>query len=165
MILSKKTREEPDILGAVTAGLIIILIAALLVAIPYLLPSIITFFLDLVWIEVTLGIWWWTPSTPAAHLIVYNAIYIFFIGTLIINFVVLVLRVIFRDSYRRQIESIGGIVMSAGVTWAAYNFNNTYILTQAFAVFCGWFIVFIGISIIISSFGNWLVSYYRKPSH
>ena len=160
--MSKKTREDPDILGAVTAGLIIILIAVLLVVIPNLLPSIITFFLDLVWIEVALGIGWWTPSTPAAHVVVYNAIYVFFIGTLIINIVVLILRVIFRDSYRRQIESVGGIIMSAGVTWAAYNFTQTYALTQAFAVFCGWFIVFVGVSIIISSLGNWFVLYYGR---
>ena len=161
MILSKK-REDPDILGAVTAGLIFILIAVLLVTIPTLFPSIINFLVDLVWTEVAPLFWWWAPATPAAHLLVYNAIYIFFIGTLVINFVVLILRVIFRDSYRRLFESVGGIIMSAGVTWAAYTFTLTYAQTTAFAVYCGWFIVFIGVSIIISSFGDWLVRYYGK---
>ncbi len=160
--MSRKTREDPDILGAVTAGLIIILIAVLLVAIPNLFPSIINFFIDLVWTEVALGFWWWTPATPVAHTVVYNAIFLFCLGTLIINFIVLMLRVIFRDSYRRQIESIGGIIMSAGVTWAAYNYTMTFALTAAFAVYCGWFIVFIGVSIIISSFGNWVVRYTGK---
>ena len=162
MILSKKTREDPDILGAVTAGLIIILIAVFLVTIPNLIPSIINFFIDLVWTEVAPLFWWWTPGTPGAHVVVYNAIYLFFIGTLVINFIVLILRVIFRDSYRRQIEAIGSIVMSAGLTWAAYIFTLNYAQVNAFAVFCGWFIVFLGISIVISSFGQWFVRYYTR---
>ena len=162
MILSKKTREDPDILGAVTAGLIIILVAVFLVTIPNLFPSTINFFLDLVWTEVAPLFWWWTPATPVAHVVVYNGLYLFFIGTLVISFIVLILRVIFRDSYRRQIESIGGIIMSAGLTWAAYNFTLTFSAITAFAAFCGWFIVFLGISIVISSFGQWVVRYYGK---
>lgn len=162
MILSRKTREDSDILGAVTAGLIIILIAVLLVAIPTLLPSIINFILDLTWTEITLGLWWWTPTTPGAHLLVYNGIYIFFLGTIVVNIIVLILRVLLQDSYRRQIDSIGSIVMSAGVTWAAYMYTQNYALTNAFAMFCGWFIVFIGVSIIISSLGNWVVLYFRQ---
>ncbi|MFW9935102.1 MAG: hypothetical protein ACFFDU_06305 [Candidatus Thorarchaeota archaeon] len=159
--MSRKTREETDILGAVTAGLIIILIAVLLVAIPTLLPSIITFFLDLTWTELTLGLWWWTPTTPGAHTLVYNGIYIFFLGTIVISIIVLILRVLFRDSYRRQIDAIGNIVMSAGVTWAAYAYLQNYALTNAFALFCGWFIVFAGVNLIISSLGNWVVLYFR----
>ncbi len=162
MILSRRTREDPDILGAVTAGLIIILIAVLLVAIPNLFPSIINFVLDLVWTEVATGFWWWAPATPAVHSIIYNTNYLFFLGILVINIVVLILRVIFRDTYQRQIEAVGGIVTSAGVSWAAYNFILTNTLITAFAVFCGWFVVFMGISVIISSFGYWFVRYIGK---
>jgi hypothetical protein len=162
MKLSRKMREEPDILGIVTFGLIIILIAVLLVTIPNLFPSTFNFFLDLVWTEVAPFFWWWTPATPAAHTLVYNTIYLFFLGTIFINIIVLVLRIIFRDLTKRQFEAIGGIVMSAGVTWAAYNFSISYTLTNAFVVFCGWFIVFIGVSIIIQSFGEWFVRLITK---
>ena len=162
MTLSRKSREEPDLLGIVTFGLIIILVAVLLVTIPALFPATFNFFLDLAWTEVAPLFWWWTPTTPAAHTLVYNGIYIFFLGTIVINIIVLLLRVIFRDLTKRQIEAIGGIVMSAGVTWAAYNFSISYTLTNAFAVFCGWFVAFIGVSILITSFGEWFVRYLTK---
>ncbi len=156
--MGKTTREDPDILGAVTAGLIIILIAVLIVFTPNLLAHIINFFVDIAWTEITLGFWWWVPQNPGMHVIVYNAIYQFSLGTVAINVIVLILRVIFRDSYRRQIESIGGIVSSAGVTWAA----NNLILNNNFTVFSGYFIVFIGVSIIITSLGQWLVRYFGR---
>lgn len=159
-MLSRRKREDPDIFGIVTFGLILILLAGLLIAIPTLFPSIINFVLDMTWTQVAPWIWWWTPATPAAHIIVYNAIYLFSFGTIVINIIVLILRVIFRDSYRRQIESIGGIITSAGTTWAAYAYSLNYLPVTAFATFCGWLIVFLGINIIITSIGHWLVSNY-----
>lgn len=154
--MGKSTKEGPDILGGVTAGLIIILIAVLLVTIPNLFANIINFFTDIAWSEVFPGFWWWAPQTPTNHLVVYNAIYLFIIGTLVINIVVLILRVIFKDSYQRQIESVGGIIMSAGVTWAAYNLTMSYNVI----VFTGYLIVFAGVSVIISSIGHWAVRNY-----
>ncbi|MFX1318497.1 MAG: hypothetical protein ACFE9D_10765 [Promethearchaeota archaeon] len=158
--MNKRKREDPDVFGIVTFGFILILLAGLLVAIPTLLPSIINFLLDMVFTQVTPGIWWWTPTTPAAHAIVYNAMYLFFLGTIIINIIVLVLRVVFRDSYRRQIESIGGIISSAGITWAAYMYSLNYLPVTAFVTFCGWLIVFLGINMIVTSIGHWLISTY-----
>ncbi|MFW9832086.1 MAG: hypothetical protein ACFFD8_09975 [Candidatus Thorarchaeota archaeon] len=154
--MGTSTKEGPDILGGVTVGLIIILLAIIFVTIPNIFAHIVNFFTDFAWSELFPQFWWWTPQNPANHIIVYNAIYLFFIGTLVINIVVLILRVIFKDSYRRQIETIGGIVMSAGVTWAAYNLTLSYNLT----VFTGYLIVFIGVSVIISSLGQWLVRQY-----
>jgi hypothetical protein len=148
--------EGPDILGGVTAGLIIILIAILFVITPNLLGNLLIFITDFAWQEVYPGFIWWAPQNP--HPAVYNTLFIFFLGTLAINIIVLILRVIFRDSYRRQIESIGGIIVSAGVSWAAYNL----ILNNNFTAFAGWTIVFIGISIIISSLGQWTVRTLEK---
>jgi len=159
-VLSRRKREDPDVFGIVTFGFILILLAGLIVTIPTLFPSIINFVFDMVWTQVTPGIWWWAPATPVAHVIVYNAMYLFFLGTIIINIIVLVLRVVFRDTYRRQIESIGGIISSAGITWAAYAYSLNYLPVTAFATFCGWLIVFIGINVIVTSIGNWLISSY-----
>jgi hypothetical protein len=161
-MVSRSKREDTDVFGIVTFGLILILLAGLLVAIPNLFPAIINFLFDLQWTMVTPGIWWWSPATPAAHVVVYNAMYLFFLGTIVTNIIVLILRVVFRDSYQRQIESIGGIIMSAGITWAAFNYSLSYSAITAFATFCGWLIVFIGISIIISSIGHWFVQNYLK---
>ncbi|MFX0077809.1 MAG: hypothetical protein ACFE8O_01075 [Candidatus Hermodarchaeota archaeon] len=153
-MVSRKIDEGPDILGAVTFGLIIILLAIIFIIHPSFLAQLITFVTDIVWQEVVPGFWWWVPAAPSAHIGFYTIIYQFFIGTLIISIIVLILRVIFRDTYRRQIESIGGIVMGAGVVWAAWNLLQP---PYAWTVFTGYFIVFGGLSLIISSLGYWFV--------
>jgi hypothetical protein len=153
-MLSRKIDEGPDILGAVTFGLIIILLAIIFVIHPSFLALFITFVTDIVWQEVVPGFWWWIPSNPSAHIGFYTIIYQLFIGILVINIIVLILRVIFGDSYRRQIESVGGIIMSAGVLWASWNLLQP---PHAWTVFTGYFIVFAGVSLIISSLGYWFV--------
>ncbi|MFX0168896.1 MAG: hypothetical protein ACFE89_05985 [Candidatus Hodarchaeota archaeon] len=151
--MSRKLHEGPDILGAVTFGLIIILLAILSVVIPTLLGSFSAFILDFAMVQVYPGFYWWAPQNPANHVVLYNAIFLFFAGIIIINSIVLILRIVFRDSPRRQIESLGGIIMSAGTTWAAYNLTMHYNFTH----FMGFLIVFAGVSLIISSLGYWLV--------
>ncbi|MFX1566271.1 MAG: hypothetical protein ACFFCH_09790 [Promethearchaeota archaeon] len=162
--MSKKSHQDPDIIGIINAGLILILIAVFLVFRPLLIPTGFNFILDLRWLEVSPGIFWWSPQTPGAHVYVYETMYLFFLGTIIISFIVLALRVVFRDNYDRQIEGIGSIIMSAGITWAAYNLFFNYTPITAFTVFSGWFIVFVGVSIIIQSFGHWVVSNYGKST-
>ena len=153
-MLSKKIDEGPDILGAVTFGLIIILLAIIFIIHPSFFAQLVAFVTDILWQEVAPGFWWWVPTTPANHIGFYTIIYQFVIGTLIISIVVLILRVIFRDTSRRQIESIGGIIMGAGVVWAAWNLLQP---PYAWTVFTGYFIVFAGVSLIISSLGYWFV--------
>jgi hypothetical protein len=152
--MTTKIDEGPDILGAVTFGLIIILLAVLFIALPgNLLGQFTAFVLDFAWVQVYTGFYWWAPQNPATHIGLFNAIFLFFAGTIAINIIVLILRVVFRDSTRRQFESFGGIIMSAGTTWAAYNLTMHYNFTH----FMGYLIVFAGISLIISSLGSWIV--------
>ncbi|MDO8122992.1 MAG: hypothetical protein Q6364_01235 [Candidatus Hermodarchaeota archaeon] len=153
-MLTRKIDEGPDILGAVTFGLIIILLAIIFIIYPSFFAQLIAFVTDIVWQEVVPGFWWWVPATPANHIGFYTIIYQFTIGTLIISVIVLILRVIFGDTYRRQIESIGGIIMGAGIVWAAWNLLQP---PYAWTVFTGYFIVFAGVSLIISSLGYWFV--------
>jgi hypothetical protein len=152
--VTRKFSEGPDILGGVTAGLSIILIAILLVITPNILALIVNFFTDFAFFEVYPGFFWWAPQNP--HPEIYNLIYLFSLGTIIINIIVFFLRVIFRDSYRRQIESIGGIIFSIGATWAAFNLT----LNNNFTGFIGYIIVFAGLSLIISSVGHFLLARY-----
>jgi len=152
--MSRKIDEGPDILGAVTFGLIVILLAVMFIAIPgNIIGQFTAFVLDFALVQVYPGFYWWAPQNPATHIGLYNAIFLFFAATIAINTIVLILRVVFRDSTRRQFESFGGIIMSAGTTWAAYNLTMHYNFTH----FMGYLIVFAGISLIISSLGSWLV--------
>ncbi len=160
--MSKKTQTDQDILGAVTFGLLIILVAILIVLTPNIFPAIINFFTDFAFVEVYPGFFFWAPQNPANHLLIYNAIFQFFIGTLVINIVVLFLRIIFQDTYRRQVESVGGIIFSVGAIWAAYNLLINYTTTGAITAFGGYILIIGGISLVISSFGQWIVYYYAQ---
>lgn len=158
--MSKKTKTDQDILGAVTFGLLIILVAILFVITPNIIPAIINFVTDFAFLEVYPGFFFWAPQNPANHLLLYNTIFQFFIGTLVINIVVLFLRIIFKDTYRRQVESAGGLIFGIGAIWAAYNLLNNYTLAGAFTAFGGYILIIGGLSLVISSFGQWLVYYY-----
>lgn len=155
--MSKKASEGTDILGLVTLGLILILFTILIIIIPNVGIAFVTFFSDLQFTQVTPWFWFWVPSSP--HPIVYNALYLFFLGTIIINTIVFILRLIFKDAYRRVLESLGGIIFSIGTTWAAYSLLNG---TMNFLVFFGFLILFGGVSVVISSLGWILIKILMK---
>ena len=149
--MSKRSSEGTDILGLVTFGLILILFVILFWIFPNLITEFAAFFLDLTFTPVTPWFWFWVPTQP--HLVVYNALYLFFLGTAIINTIVLLLRIVFKDAYRRVLESFGGIIFSIGTTWAAYSLLTG---TMNFLVFFGFLVMFGGISLVISSVG-WVI--------
>jgi hypothetical protein len=94
---------------------------------------------------------------PALHSKVFSFIFLFFLGTVIISVIVLILRVVFRDTYRRQLESAAGVVWSAGMAWAAYELS---IFAIYFHQFIGFLIVFAGLSVITSSLAYFLMRRY-----
>lgn len=149
--MSKRSSEGTDILGLVTLGLTLILFVILFVIYPNLITKFAEFFLDLSFTPVTPWFWFWVPSQP--HPVVYNALYMFFLGTAIINTIVLFLRIVFKDAYRRVLESFGGIIFAIGTTWAAYSLLNG---SMNFLVFFGFLVSFGGISLVISSLG-WIM--------
>lgn len=150
-MLSKRSSEGTDILGLVTLGLILILFVILFWLYPNLIAEFANFFQDLTFTQVTPLFWFWVPSS--SHPVVYNAIYLFFLGTVFINTIVFFLRIIFKDAYRRVLESLGGIVFSIGTTWAAFSLLGG---TMNFLTFFGYLVTFGGLSIVISSLG-WIL--------
>ncbi|MFX1563283.1 MAG: hypothetical protein ACFFDP_08240 [Promethearchaeota archaeon] len=146
--MKENTQEDTDILGYVTAGLIFIMFAILFVIIPNLIGEFSLFFFDLTFTQVTPLFWFWLPNSP--HPVLYNAFFLLFLGVTIINLIVLVLRLIFRDTTHRVLESFGGIIFAAGTTWAAYSLLNGYMI---FSVFFGHLVLFGGVGLVISSLG------------
>jgi hypothetical protein len=158
-----RRRERRDVLGLVNAGLILILVSVLLLIVfvpfdqialqwaaffsdikPYVVPSngFLVFYLE-----------HWNT-----HLQVYLFIYMFFLGTVAISVIVLILRVIFKDTYRRQVESASGVIWSAGMAWAAYQLLA--IPDFLLSTFGGYLIVFAGLSLITSSLAYFAVQRY-----
>lgn len=146
--MKENQKEDTDILGYVTAGLIFILFAILFVLIPNLIGEFSSFFFDLTFTQVTPMFWFWLPNSP--HPVVYNAFFLLFSGITIINLIVLILRLIFRDNTRRVLESFGGIIFAAGTTWASYSLLTG---SMIFSVFVGHLVLFGGVGLVISSLG------------
>jgi hypothetical protein len=150
--MSHRRREKNDVLGLVNLGLILILVSVLLLTVfgtgANLELAWRTFFSDFTIKEIFPGFSFFDLQTQSAHLLVLSFIYLFFLGTVIISAIILILRVVFKDTYRRQVESAGGIVWSAGMAWAAYLLMT---LAISFPTFVGYLIVFAGLSLITSS--------------
>jgi hypothetical protein len=155
--LKEKTHEDTDILGYATGGLILIMFSILFVIIPNLIGEFSSFFFDLTFTQVTPLFWFWLPSSP--HPVVYNALFLIFTGATIINCIILLLRLAFRDTASRVLESFSGIIFAAGTTWAAYSLLTS---SMIFSVFIGHLILFGGVSIVISGLGLITVKSVRK---
>jgi len=146
--LKEKIQEDTDVLGYATAGLILIMFSIVFVIIPNLIGEFAAFFFDLTFTQITPMFWFWLPSSP--HPVLYNAFFLIFLGATIINCIILMLRLIFRDTSRRVLESFGGIIFAAGTTWAAYSLLTG---SMIFSVFFGHLVLFGGVSIVISGLG------------
>jgi len=150
--MSQTKREKNDVLGLVNVGLILILVSVLLLIVFGTGAGLVltwgAFIGDFAIQEVFPGFWFFNLQHPAMHVTLYTFIYWFFVGTVIISVIILILRVIFKDTYRRQVESAGGIIWSAGMAWAAY---LLMVLAISFPTFIGYLIVFAGLSLITSS--------------
>lgn len=150
--MSQRKREKNDVLGLVNVGLILILVSVLLLIVFGTGAGLVlawgAFFGDFTIQEMFPGFWFFNLQHPEMHFFLYTFIYLFFLGTVIISVIILILRVVFKDTYRRQVESAGGIIWSAGMAWAAY---LLMVLAISFATFVGYLIVFAGLSLITSS--------------
>jgi hypothetical protein len=150
--LSPRKHEKNDVLGLVNVGLILILVSALFLTVFRTGEGLVlawgAFFGDLAIQEIFPGFSFFNLQHPELHFTFYSFIYLFFLGTVIISAIILILRVVFKDTYRRQVESAGGIIWSAGMAWAAY---QLMVLAISFPTFVGYLIVFAGLSLITSS--------------
>lgn len=159
--MSQRKREKNDVLGLVNLGLIMILVSVLFIVVfgtgEAFAVAWSQFFGDFTLQVFPTGMAFFVLQNPALHLTVYTFIFYFFLGTVIISVIVLILRVIFKDIYRRQIESAAGVIWSAGMAWAAY---GVLIFAIAFHQFVGYLIVFAGLSLITSSLAYFAVRRY-----
>lgn len=159
--MSQSKREKTDVLGLVNVGLVMILVSVLFILFfgtgEALVLAWAQFFGDFALQVFPTGMAFFVLQHPANHPLVLAFIFWFFAGTVIISVVVLILRVVFRDTYRRQLESAAGVIWSAGIAWAAYQLS---VFAMAFHQFIGYLIVFAGLSLVTSSLAYFAVRRY-----
>jgi hypothetical protein len=88
------------------------------------------------------------PASPAAHAVLYSAVFQFCIGIAILQIILLALRLMFKSSVSKTAETAGNLVYWFGASYLVATFlNSSTALTMWFAFWSAILIV-IGVSLI-----------------
>jgi hypothetical protein len=140
-----------SIISAISVGTVFILFGLVYVlAFPAnLFDRIVTFFgsLALRGIPGT-GINLPAPINPGAHVVLYTAVFQFFIGLLLLQFLVLALRIVWKSPIRRTAETVGSLVFWAGSVFLANAFLNAHTTVNTWFAFWSGILIMIGLSLI-----------------
>ena len=143
----ERQHEKRDILGLASFGFFVFLIGVIWVITPNLSQKVIDFFKDF---ELAEEIFpnVFLPAPADHHPVVYTALSRFCFVFGLFQIVILVLRFFFREPVDRVAGTFSGIVFWLGVGYVSN-------LLAAGAIewfgFVGWFIVFIGLSLVVRS--------------
>ncbi len=88
------------------------------------------------------------PAAPAAHAVLYNALFQFCIGIAVLQIILLALRFMFKSNISKTAETVGNLVYWFGASYLVATFlNSATTLTMWFAFWAATLIV-LGISLI-----------------
>ncbi len=92
------------------------------------------------------------PASPAAHAVLYNAVFQFCIAIAILQIILLALRLMFKSNISKTAETAGNLVYWFGASYLVATFlNSSTTLTMWFAFWAAILIV-LGISLIARAF-------------
>jgi len=145
----ERRHEEQDKLSFASFGFFLLLIGVIWVINPNLFQEVVDFFKDLTLErKIFLNIPFPSPEHTYWHTEVYTAIARFCFAFGLFQIFILVLRVFFRDPVDKVAGTFSGLVFWLGVGFAS---NLLAARTIDWPGFIGWFIVFIGLSIVVRS--------------
>jgi hypothetical protein len=140
------------VISAISAGTFFILIGIIFVlALPSnLFERILAFFSSLTTNEFpgsTISLP--APISPAAHSVLYEAVFQFCVGLAILQILLLTLRLMWRSPIGKTAETIGNFVFWSGASFLATTFlNRTTNVNMWFAFWAG-IILVVGVSLVI----------------
>jgi len=146
----ERRHEKRDILGFASFGFFILLIGVIWIITPNLLQRVTDFLKDFTLEkEVFPNVFLPAPAHPYRHIVVYAALARFCFVFGLFRIVILVLKFFFRESLNRVAGAFSGIVF-----WLGVGFVSNLLADGAIEWFgfLGWFIVFIGLSLVVRSF-------------
>ncbi|MBE0512907.1 hypothetical protein IBX38_07645 [Candidatus Bathyarchaeota archaeon] len=147
MLSHERQHEKRDILGLASFGFFLLLIGVIWVITSNLSQAVVDFFKDF---ELTEEIFpnVLLPAPAHHHPVVYTAVALFCFVFGLFQIVILVLRFFFREPLDRVAGTFSGIVF-----WLGVGFVSNLLAAEALEWFgfLGWFIVFIGLSLVVRS--------------
>jgi len=144
-----KTGE--GIFSAISVGAVFILIGTIYVAtLPVSLwDKVVAFFESFSnWQVPNTGIYLPAPAFPAAHTVLYNAVFQFCLGLGILQIILLALRLAWRSPISKTAETAGNLVYWFGASYLVLTFLNSATTLETWFMFWAAIIVVLGVSLI-----------------
>ena len=91
------------------------------------------------------------PISPAAHSVVYTAVFQFCLGLIFLQVVVLLLRLVWSSPTTKTAETLGNLVYWSGAAWLATTFLNIHTTVNTWFAFWAGILIVMGISLIARS--------------
>ncbi len=144
--LGKRPSEKIDILSIASFGFFLVLIGVIFAITPNLLDRIYDFLHDFHLQEVYPGISFPTPASN--HSALYGALFQFCLIFAIFQVVILVARIILKESIKRKSGTFSGLFFWFG---AAVALNLLRAGSIDWPIFLGWLVVLVGTVIVVRS--------------
>jgi hypothetical protein len=144
-------KTEEGIISAISVGAVFILIGVIYVAtLPVSLwEKVVAFFNSFSTLPVSnTGIYLPAPAVPAAHTVLYNAVFQFCLGLVILQVILLALRLAWRSPISKTAETVGHLVFWFGASYLVFTFLNSSTQMDTWFGFWAAIIVVLGVSLI-----------------
>jgi hypothetical protein len=89
------------------------------------------------------------PTSPAAHTVLYGAVFQFCVGLAILQILLLTLRLVWRSPIGKTAETIGNFVFWSGASFLAATFLNRSTTVNAWFAFWAGILVVVGVSLVV----------------
>jgi hypothetical protein len=149
------------IFSAISVGAVFILIGVIYVAtLPVSLwEKVVAFFNSFSTLPVSnTGIYLPAPAVPAAHTVLYSAVFQFCLGLGILQVILLVLRLAWHSPISKTAETVGNLVFWFGASYLVFTFLNSSTQMDTWFGFWAAILVVLGVSLIARA----LVLFARK---
>ena len=154
---SKKQVKRADILGLISFGFFLILVGVIFINTPNLIDEIQNFFTDFNLVEVYSNVF--LPAPRTSHPVIYTAVAEFSFAFGLIQIILLGLRFIVRDTLSRKAETFASIFFWLGM---GLGFNMLAAEQIGWFALVAWFIIFVGLTILIRSMAVLLFKSHRR---
>jgi hypothetical protein len=152
---AREYKEKERLYSAISVGGFFILIGIIYVAsLPQnLLDRAIAFFNSFTFAQIpTTGLYLPAPISPAAHAILYRAIFQFCIGLGILQVIMLALRLLWNSPIGKTAETMGHLVFWFGTSYLVATYLNSTANMSKWFVFWAGILVILGLSLVARAF-------------
>ena len=146
-----KARE--GLFAAISVGAVFILIGVIYINTPGLWSKIVDFFSNITLAHVaSTGIDLPAPVFPAAHTVLYGAVFQFCLGLGILEILLLALRFLLHSPIGKTAETVGNLVFWLGASYLVITYLNSTTTMSKWFVFWAGILMIVGLSLVARAF-------------